>query len=110
MNSRQMQQMMKQMGVQQVEIDDAERVEIICASRKIVIEPCQVSRVKMMGQDTWQISGQSREESLETKAEISEEDIETVAEQAGVSADEARAAIEEADGDLAEAILRLKGD
>ena len=104
-----MQQMMKQMGIQQVEVD-AERVEIFCEGKKIVIEPCQVSKMKMMGQDTWQINGTVREESLETKAEISEEDIETVAEQAGVSLDEARDAIEAAEGDLAEAILKLKGE
>jgi nascent polypeptide-associated complex subunit alpha len=110
MNPRQMQQMMKQLGIQQVDVDDAVRVEIICESRKIVIEPCQVAKVNMMGQKTWQVVGEGREESLETKAEISDDDVQTVAEQAGVSEAVARAAIEEADGDLAAAIMKLQGE
>ncbi len=109
-NPRQMKQMMKQMGIQQVDLDDVERVEIVCSSRKIVIEPAQVSKVNMMGQDTWQVAGPSTEQSLDTKAEISDDDVQTVAEQAGVSEAEARAAIEAADGDLAAAILSLQGE
>jgi len=109
MNSRQMQQMMKQMGIQQVEVDDVQRVEIVCENRKIIIEPAQVSTVNMMGRQTWQVVGESREESLETAAEISEEDVKTVAEQAHVSEAEAKRAIEDADGDLAAAILELMG-
>jgi nascent polypeptide-associated complex subunit alpha len=109
-NPRQMRQMMKQMGIQQQDIEDAVRVEIVCESRKIVIEPCQVAAVNMMGQKTWQVSGEAREESLDAKAEISDEDVRTVAEQAGVSEKEARQAIEEAEGDLAAAILKLRAD
>ena len=109
-NPRQMRQMMKQMGIQQQDLDDVVRVEIMCEARKIVIEPAQVAAVNMMGQKTWQISGEAREESLDTKLEISDEDVKTVAEQAGVSDDEARAALEETKGDLAAAILKLQGD
>ncbi len=108
-NPRQMQQMMKQMGIKQVEIDDALRVEIICESRRIVIEPCRVSKVNMMGQNTWQVLGEEREERLDSAPLISDEDVATVAEQAGVSEEEARAALEEAEGDLAAAIMKLQG-
>ena len=59
----------------------------------------------MMGQETFQISGEIEERNLNT--EISEEDIRTVMDQANVSMEKARAAIEEAHGDLAEAILNL---
>ena len=41
--------------------------------------------------------------------EISEEDVALVAEQAGVSLEEARRALEETGGDIAAAILRLQG-
>ncbi len=109
-NPRQMRQMMKQMGIQQQDLDDVVRVEIVCESRKIVIEPAQVAAVNMMGQKTWQVAGEAREESLNTKVEISEEDVKTVAEQAGVDDDVARAALEETHGDLAAAILKLQGD
>ncbi len=108
MSPRKMQQMMKQMGIQQVDVEGVERVEVICTDRKYVLEPAQVSKVNMMGQDTWQVIGEAREEGLETAAEISDEDVTTVAEQAGVSEDVARKAIEEADGDLAAAILKLQ--
>ena len=106
-NPRQMQQMMKQLGIQQQELD-ATRVEIFLEDRKLVIEPCQVAAVNAMGQKTWQVTGQAREESLGGALEISEDDIATVAEQAGVSEDDARAAIDAAKGDLAAAIMQLQ--
>lgn len=108
LNSRQMRQMMKQMGIQQVDIEGVERVEIICNDRKYVIAPAQVAKVQMRGQETWQVIGEAREESLESMPEISDEDVKTVAEQAGVSEEAARHAIEAAEGDLAAAIIALK--
>lgn len=107
MNSRQAQQMMRKMGIQQQELDDAEQVIIRCKDRHIIIDSPQVSKVNMMGQETYQVVGESREEALSQDIEVSDEDIETVKEQTGVSADQARDAIEEAKGDLAEAILNL---
>lgn len=109
MNPRQMQQMMRQMGVQQVDID-AVRVVIECPDKRIVIDEPQVARVTMMGQQTWQVSGAAREEALSTAPEITDEDVQTVVDATGVSVDDARAAIEEADGDLAAAIMKLKGE
>lgn len=106
MNPRQMQKMMKQMGIQQQEID-AHRVEIFCSDKKIIIEPADVSKVNMMGQQTFQVVGEIREESLDSTPEINDEDIQTVVEQTGVSEEDARAAIEECEGDLAEAIMKL---
>jgi nascent polypeptide-associated complex subunit alpha len=108
-NPRQMQQMMKQMGVQQVDVD-ATRVIIECPDKRIVIENPSVARVTMMGQQTWQISGPSREEALSMAAEITDEDVQTVVDATDASAEDARAAIEEAEGDLAQAILNLKGE
>ncbi len=106
MSPRKMQQMMKQMGIQQVEIP-ARRVVIECSDKKIVIDNPQVSRVNMMGQQTWQVLGAHREEVIDTAPEISDEDVQTVVDQTGKSPEEARTAIEDASGDLAEAILRL---
>lgn len=107
MNPKQMQKMMKQMGVEQQDIPDAVRVEITCADRKIIVEPCGVAQVNMMGQQTLQVTGDMQVVALETKAEISDDDIETVAGQTGVSKEQARDAIEKADGDLAQAIMDL---
>ena len=75
--------------------------------QKIIVEPASVAIVKMMGQETFQVTGELRKESLDTAPSISDEDVQTVVDQVGCSADEARAAIEGADGDLAAAIMRL---
>ena len=107
-NPRQMQQMMKQMGIQQVDVD-ATRVIIETPEKRIVIDDPSVARVTMMGQQTWQISGAAREEALDTAPEITDEDVQTVVDATGASADDARSAIEEANGDLAAAIMKLKG-
>jgi nascent polypeptide-associated complex subunit alpha len=42
-------------------------------------------------------------------AEISEEDVDLVSQQTGVSREDARKAIEDSNGDLAEAIIKIKG-
>jgi len=107
MNPKKMQQMMKQMGVQQDEIDDAVRVEITTKTARIVIEPCSVAEVTMMGQKSIQVTGNPEVYPLDTSAEISDEDIQTVVEQTGVSSEKAREAIEAAEGDLAQAIMDL---
>ncbi|MBN2458812.1 nascent polypeptide-associated complex protein [Candidatus Woesearchaeota archaeon] len=109
MNPRQMRQAMKRLGIQQEEID-AKEVIIRLEGKEIVISNPSVSKVNMMGQDTYQIVGEESERSLDTKPEISDEDIDTVAEQSGASKEEAKQAIEEANGDLAEAIMKLKKD
>ncbi len=93
---------MKRMGVKQDEIE-AEEVIIKTKDKDIVISNPSVVKVEMMGQESFQISGEVRE-----KSSISEEDIETVMEKAGVSKEKARNALEKTGGDLAEAILSLK--
>ena len=107
MNPRKMQQMMRQMGIQQVELE-AKEVIIRLADKELVIANPSVSKVNMMGQETFQISGEIEERALNSQPEISEEDIKTVMEQASVDKKAAQKALEEADGDLAEAIMNLK--
>jgi nascent polypeptide-associated complex subunit alpha len=106
-NPRKMQQMMRQMGIQQVEIPATE-VIIKTPDCELVISNPQVSKVNMMGQVTLQVVGNIEERPLEVKKlEISDEDVDTVAEQAGVSKDMAREALKKVNGDLAEAILLI---
>ena len=104
MNPRQMAQAMKRLGIQQTEIDATE-VIIRTPEKDLVIRNPQVSKVNMMGQNTIQVVGDIEE--VERKVEINDDDIKTVMDQAGVSEEEARTAIEETDGDLAEAIMKL---
>ena len=107
MNPRKMQQMMRKMGMQQQEIPATE-VIIKTDDKEIVITEPSVSKVNMMGQETFQISGEIHERETSSEPEISEDDVKTVVEQANCSEDEAKQALEETSGDIAEAILKLK--
>ncbi len=109
MNSRQMKQMMKRMGVAQTGLE-ATQVIIKTADKMLVFNNPEVSKVNMMGQETFQVVGVPEEQSLDTTPDINEEDVQTVVDQTGVSVDEAKTAIENANGDLAKAILSLKQD
>jgi len=102
-NPRQMERMMKQMGMQMAHID-AEEVIIKTPDKEIIISNPDVSKINMMGQETFQITGEVSENPRE---DISEEDVEMVAEQAGVSFEEAKEMLEKTK-DIAEAIVRLK--
>ena len=93
---------MKQMGISQENVE-ASRVTIEKNDgNKIIIENPSVVKIKMQGNESFQISGDSKEETS-----ISEEDIKTVAERTGKNEEEAKKALEMKNGDLAEAILEL---
>ena len=104
MNPKMLKQAMKKMGMKQEEIDATE-VIIKTPSKDLVIRNPQVVKINAMGQESLQVTGDIEEVSTE---KFSEDDVKTVASQASVSEDEARAALEAADGDLAEAILSLQ--
>lgn len=98
---------MRQMGIQQQEISATE-VIIKTEDKEIIITNPSVSKVNMMGQETFQVSGKIQERKLSSEPEISEEDVKTVLEQAQVNESEARQSLEKHHGDLAAAILDLK--
>ena len=102
LNPKKIQAMMKQMGIDQDEIE-AERVIIEKADGRIVIENPNVVKIKMQGQESFQITGEAREE----EAGVREEDIKLVMEKTGKNQKEAKKALEESNGDIAEAIVRL---
>ena len=106
-NPRKMQQMMRQMGIQQVEIP-AEEVIIITKEKRLIIKAPSVAKVNMMGQETFQISGEVEEQEITPESGISQEDVQTIREQTGVDEETAQKALQEAEGDLAQAILNLK--
>jgi nascent polypeptide-associated complex subunit alpha len=122
MNPRKMKQMMKQMGIDVTEIE-AEEVVIRTADEELVFDGAQVTRMDAQGQETYQIVGEpeTRErgageieaadegsEGSEATDAIPADDVALVSQRAGVSEDEARAALEDADGDLAAAIAALE--
>ena len=101
MNPKKMASLMKQMGINQEEID-ANRVVIERDSGNIVIENPSVLKVNMQGNEMWQISGEARED----EAGFSEEDIKLDMEKTGKSESDVKRALEETK-DIAEAIVRL---
>lgn len=108
-NPRMMKQAMKRMGIQQTEIDATE-VIIKTPDKEIVITEPQVSKVNMIGQETYQVVGNAHVRQKSSGPDIGKDDIKTVAEQADVSEKDAEKALKEAKGDIAEAILKLKGE
>ena len=106
-NPKKMQQMMKQMGIQQIEID-AVQVIIKTEDQELVFDNPQVSKVNMMGQETYQIVGTPIVREMDSTPDISQEDIDAVVEQANVSEEDAREALLESEGDIAAAIMKLQ--
>ena len=103
-NPKQMQKMMQQLGMKQEDIDAEEGV-IKCSDKEIIIRNPQVAKINMMGQETFQISGEIEERGLE---KFNEEDIGTVMNQANCNEEDARDALERNEGDIAKSILELK--
>ena len=102
MDPRLVKQAMKKMGMKQEEISATE-VIIKTPDKILIIKNPQVTRVEMMGEKSFQIVGEAEE-----APSITQEDIKTVMEQASCSQAQAKKALEEADGDLAQAILTLQ--
>jgi len=105
---------LKRMGIEAEELNAA-KVSIETSDGKILeVESPQVMIIRAKGQPTMiYVVGEPREVKREVKEEaratISDDDVRLVAEQAGVDLETARRALEEAKGDIAEAILRLRG-
>ncbi|MEM3431149.1 MAG: nascent polypeptide-associated complex protein [Candidatus Micrarchaeia archaeon] len=100
---RQLQKMMKQMGIDTEEIS-ANRVIIEQDDKKIILNDPKIIKVNAKGDISFQISA----EEIKEEMMISNEDIELVSKQAGVDKETARKALEESSGDVAEAIMKLK--
>ena len=101
-----MQRQMKKMGMEMKDLEGVKEVIIRFEDKEIIISPADVNMMNVMGQETYQVTGTAVE--VEKEIEIPEEDIEMVANTAGVSAADAEEALRETGGDLAEAILKLQ--
>ncbi len=105
MDPKNMAKMMKQMGIKSEEIDAVKvTIELKEGGKLVVFEP-QVVQIEMQGTKSFQISGKVHEEQ-----DAGEDDIKMVMETAGVSREEAMNALRETGGDIAEAIIILKGE
>lgn len=99
--------MLEKMGVDLQEVPNVEQVIIRTAEKDLIIRAPNVSEMSVRGLRIFQVSGGEVEERVREKPRFSEEDIALVMQQANVSRDRAIAALTDADGDLAKAILSL---
>jgi nascent polypeptide-associated complex subunit alpha len=120
MDSRRARRMMQQMGMKMDELGDIKRVILQSDTREIVIEGPAVTSMNVQGQKMYNVVG-GKETTRKPEAApaeaaveeepapaIPEEDVLLVAQQAHVSMEKARAALERSGGDLAQAILMLQ--
>ncbi len=110
---KQMQKMMKEMGM---DAEDIKAVKVIIELESEILEfdKPKVQVMDVLGNKSYTITGRPKKikkevriEEEDVKLDITEEDIEMVMSQCNVSREEAKKALEESNGDLAEAILKL---
>ena len=105
MNPKQMNQMMRKLGINVKEIKNVEKVIIQTDTKEYIFDNAEVTLMNAQGQQTYQIAGNPRV--VERKEEIPQADIDLIVEQTGKSVEEAEKALKETNGDIAEAILKL---
>jgi len=105
-DNRQTRRMMEKMGINQTEIPDVEEVVIRTSTKDIHVKNGSVSEVNFQGNRIFQVMGEVEEVEKEKKS-FNDEDVILVQQQANVSREKAVAALEESDGEVARAILRL---
>ncbi len=115
MSPKKMKGMLKNMGINIDELENVSEVVIRLADKEIVIANPSVAIMDAHGQRSYQISGESSERSLSAAGpeptpapvEIPDSDVDLVCSQTGANVADAKAALQEAKGDLAAAILKL---
>lgn len=105
MNPRDIQKLMKQMNVEEI---DADEVIIVAGERELVFDHPKVSKMSMMGQDTYQVIGTPQERGAEEVDEgVEEGDLDMIMDKTGVDLESAQKALDAANGDIAQAIINL---
>src|SRR5579863_5216094 len=106
MDNRNARRMMDRMGINLKEIPGVEEVVIKAGGKEIRITNASVSEVNAQGNRVFQVTGDVEEIEVEKKT-FSDDDVVLVQQQAGVSREKALAALEQSDGEVARAILKL---
>ncbi|CAB3289935.1 Nascent polypeptide-associated complex protein [Methanocaldococcus lauensis] len=109
---KKMQKMMKDFGMETEDLNPKKVIFVFDDEEWVFDEP-KVQVMDILGVKTYSITGKPKKvkkekEEEEVKIEITEEDIELVANQCNVSKELAKKALEECNGDIAEAILKLE--
>ena len=116
MSPKKMKGMLKNMGIDIDELENVSEVIIRMPDKEIVITNPSVAIMDSHGTRSYQISGDATERAAsgaaqetaeEPPIEIPDSDVMLVAAQTGTNLPEAKAALQEAKGDLAAAIIKL---
>lgn len=118
MNPRQMQKAMRSMGITQSAVAGVQQVIIKCNDKDIVITNASVTCIEMKGQKSYEVSGVVTEmtpgaaggEAVPAGPVFADEDIELVMSQTGCDREKAVKALEECDGQPAEAIIKIMSE
>ena len=103
LDPKKMQAVMKQMGIGQEEIPASKVIIEKENGSKLIINNPSVTKIKMQGQESFQITGEVEESKKEN---FSEEDIKILMQKTNCNRKEAEETLSETQ-DLAEAILKL---
>ncbi|MCX6674651.1 MAG: nascent polypeptide-associated complex protein [Methanothrix sp.] len=116
MSPKKMKGMLKNMGIDIDELENVSEVIIRMPDKEIVITNPSVAIMDSHGTRSYQISGDAAERAAssagqetaeEPPIEIPDSDVQLVASQTGANLPEVKAALQEAKGDLAAAIMKL---
>ncbi|MGP3668095.1 MAG: nascent polypeptide-associated complex protein [Candidatus Bathyarchaeota archaeon] len=115
LSSRELKRIIGKFGVNAKEVEDVKEVILKTSTKEVIIQNPVVTLFEFQGQKIFQIFGEKIEEKIISKElellkedeKISDEDVLLVAQQANVDFEEAKAALKECKGDLAQAILML---
>ena len=106
---KKIQSMMKQMGINQEDIEASKVIIEKSEGGRIIIDNPTVTKIKMNGNENFQVSGDISEESSEEKEDENklDSDIQTIAEQTGADKEIIAIELEKNNGDIAETIISL---
>ena len=110
-NPKKMKGIMKQLGIEMIELKEIKEVIIKCKSKDIIITNPNVSLMKANGIETYQISNGSSKiinHNNTNDIVIKDEDISFICETTGVSRENAEKMLLKNNGDIAETINYLK--
>ena len=105
--NRQMRRMMDKMGLDMEEIPNVQEVIIKTDKKEIIIPKPSVTEMKSKENSIFQVIAESFEEKELEVQIFSEDDIILVCQQANCNEEQARDALAESKGDIAQAILKL---
>lgn len=101
LDPRKMQSLMKQMGIENKELN-AKKVTIdLEDGTQMIIENPSVTEINMQGNKSYQVIGEA---TIKKELQILDEDVSMVAESANISKEKAKELLEKTKGDIAEAI------